>query len=60
MTDNHKEIREALNKILPTHYELIINSKTDKTERWSVNTEKEYHEIRSDDEKSEEKSEKAE
>lgn len=29
MTDNHKEIREALNKILPTHYELIINSKTE-------------------------------
>ena len=30
----------------------IINGITDKTELWSVNTEKEYHEIKADDEKS--------
>ena len=29
----------------------IINGITDKTELWSVNTEKEYHEIKSDDDK---------
>ena len=36
----------------------IINGITDKTELWSVNTEKEYHEIKSDDDKKADDAEK--
>ena len=36
----------------------IINGITDKTELWSVNTEKEYHEIKSDDDKKSDDAEK--
>ncbi len=38
----------------------IINGITDKTELWSVNTEKEYHEIKADDEKSGDEEKQAE